>query len=104
MTGSAGTKKGSERLSARLRSLRESKGMTMKQVARAVGIPVSTYREWEYGRAIQGEPYVALADAFGVGVSELLTGRAPGSSAIREEMEALKEHLARLERELASFL
>lgn len=59
----------------RLRRLREAKGLSSKEVARRIGKPETTYREWEYGRAIQGEkPYVALSKVYGISVYELLGG------------------------------
>ncbi|MDR3608445.1 MAG: helix-turn-helix transcriptional regulator [Oligoflexia bacterium] len=58
----------------RLRKLRTENRFTLSQVARQVGVPVSTYRDWEYGKAIQGEPYAKLAQAFGVSIEELLGG------------------------------
>jgi hypothetical protein len=30
------------------------------------------YRDWEYGRAVTGEPYVKIAKAFGVSLNWLL--------------------------------
>lgn len=35
---------------------------------------MTTYREWEFGRAIQGQPYMAMAEVLGVTLSELMTG------------------------------
>ena len=43
----------------------------MREAARRIGVPESTYREWEYGRKIRGEPYVKIAKAFGITLSEL---------------------------------
>jgi transcriptional regulator with XRE-family HTH domain len=47
----------------------------MKDVAQAIGVPASTYRDWEYGKAIKGEPYGKLAEFYGVRVDELLGGK-----------------------------
>lgn len=33
-------------------------------------VPVTAYREWEYGRPVQGEPYARLAEVLDVSVSE----------------------------------
>ncbi len=56
----------------RLKSLREQRGLSARDVAIQIGVAESTYRDWEYGRAIKGEPYIALAKIFGVTLSELL--------------------------------
>lgn len=42
----------------RLKRLRSQAGLTAEQVAKKLKFATSTYREWEYGRAIQGEPYI----------------------------------------------
>ncbi|MBK8202439.1 MAG: helix-turn-helix transcriptional regulator [Bdellovibrionales bacterium] len=44
----------------------------MREAARRIGVPESTYREWEYGRKIRGEPYLQIAKTFGVSIEELL--------------------------------
>ena len=57
----------------RLRSFRLRAGLSVSQVARRLGVAESTYREWEYGRQIRGEPYRKLADILGVSLSILLS-------------------------------
>ena len=56
----------------------------MTEVAARTGVPLTTYREWEYGRAIQGEPYGAIAKVLEVSLEELLPGKRP------ETRQALK--------------
>ncbi len=63
-----------ELLSERLSRLRAAAGLTITEVATELGISPSTYREWEAGRAIRGEPYVRLAEIFDVSLGELLIG------------------------------
>jgi transcriptional regulator with XRE-family HTH domain len=85
---------GLEKLSNRLKRLREKKGLSVKDVAKAIGVPVSTYREWEYGRTIRGEPYVNLSILFEVSLYELMTG-VPSSNAFH--MESSFEKLNQIE-------
>lgn len=59
-------------IGAKLQMLRQQKNLSVKQVAAAIGVAQSTYRDWEYGRAIRGEPYSRLARILGVSLSELL--------------------------------
>lgn len=40
--------------------------------AQLINVAPSTYREWEKGRAITGNPYVELAEVLGVSVYEIL--------------------------------
>lgn len=63
-----------ETLGERLMSLRKKKHLSINQVAKSIGVSPSTYRAWEYGVSIKGEPYVILAKVFEVTVGELLTG------------------------------
>ena len=64
-----------EPFSKRITRLRAKRGLTQKDVAKALKVPLSTYKEWEYGRRIQGEQiYVALAETLNVTVRALLTG------------------------------
>lgn len=43
----------------------------MEQIARLVGVATSTYREWENGRAISGQPYTKIAQALDVSLYQL---------------------------------
>ena len=62
------------KISTRLRNLRNEKGLTLREVAAIAEVPTSTYRDWEYGKAITGEPYAKLADHYGVSLSYLILG------------------------------
>ena len=66
----------------RLRKLRTEKRLTLSQVAKYVGVPVSTYRDWEYGKSIRGEPYEKLAELFEVSLVELMTGKKSQSASV----------------------
>ncbi|MDR3608290.1 MAG: helix-turn-helix transcriptional regulator [Oligoflexia bacterium] len=66
----------------RLRTLRERRGLSVRAVAETIGVPMSTYREWENGRAVQGtRSYAPLAQVLQVSIHELLTGEAPQEQA-----------------------
>lgn len=91
-----------EAFGIRLKRIRESRGLTVSGVARTAGVPPTTYREWEYGRAIKGEPYLKIADALGISVYELLTGHAPATTRTLETLAELEELVKKLRRELVS--
>lgn len=63
-----------ETIAKRLESLRRKKRLSQKEVAERMKVPASTYRDWEYGKKIKGEPYVKLAEILEVSLTELLTG------------------------------
>ncbi len=62
-------------LGDRLKFLRQRKGSSVAEVAEFIEVGPSTYRDWEYGRKINGEPYILLARYFEVSLSFLLTGK-----------------------------
>lgn len=66
-------------INQRIKFLRQARGLTAVEMAKAIGIPASTYREWEYGRAIRGEPYLKIASVLNISLYELFTGNPPSS-------------------------
>jgi transcriptional regulator with XRE-family HTH domain len=91
-----------EMFASRLRRLREQKQLSIKDIAKAAGVPTSTYREWEYGRLIKGEPYPKLAGVLGVSLHELLTGQKPTKTLALEKIRIASAALKDLETELLS--
>ena len=77
----------------RLQHLREKNGFTVTEVSRRVGVPLTTYREWEYGRSIRNpENYRKLSEILNVSLYELITGEKQGDEKLLElvnEMEVL---------------
>lgn len=64
-----------ETFAQRITKRRRRLGLTQREVANAVGVPLSTYKEWEYGRRIQGESiYVKLSEVLEMSLRTLLTG------------------------------
>ena len=61
-----------EPISKKLIRLRKERNLSIRETARLIDVPETTYREWEYGRSIRGEPYLKIAKAFGVSLNELL--------------------------------
>jgi transcriptional regulator with XRE-family HTH domain len=94
----------SEQLGDRLRRLRLDRGLAIEEVARQLNVSSSTYREWENGRAIQGEPYVKMRDLFQVSLEELLTGSKGDSTKALSELVAIEKHVTALRSELLKCL
>ena len=86
----------------RLREFRTRRGMTLKAVATAIGVAPSTYRDWEYGKAICGEPYVELARVFGVTLDELLTGESTPNQDPQHILMELEKKLDDLKKSLGA--
>lgn len=88
-----------ENLGNRLKRLRKQTHLTAKEVAHRLGVATSTYREWEMGRAIRGEPYPALCEVLNVSLHELLLGeRSPDQQTIMSEIDAIEARLQALRR------
>ncbi|MCX6126463.1 MAG: helix-turn-helix transcriptional regulator [Proteobacteria bacterium] len=79
-----------ETIGKRLRRFREASGLSVAKVAAYVGVSESTYRDWEQGRAIQGEPYPRLAEIFAVGLTEVIVGERSDKDWIFAELEQIE--------------
>ena len=62
-------KPGSIEFGKRLREFRVAAHLTVRQIATALDVSPATYREWERGRAITGQPYVKLSQILSVSLS-----------------------------------
>lgn len=72
-------------LTDRLKTLREQKGLTRKEVSEAVGLESSTYGKYEKGqRQPSYQILLALAEFYNVSV-DYLTGHSPSSKAVSQE-------------------
>jgi hypothetical protein len=75
----------------------------MKEVAKSISVPETTYREWEYGRNIKGiEPYIRLSKIFEVSIHELLTGMRSDKSLVIQEINSIQKNLDRLKGQVES--
>lgn len=89
----------------RLRRLRTEAGYTMGGMAANLKVPISTYREWEYGRTIRnGEMYVRMARILSVSVHYLLTGVSPEKDRVSALLNSISKQFEELKTELISFL
>lgn len=70
------------------------------EAALALSVSPSTYREWEYGRAIRGEPYAKIAQIFHVTLSELLLGEKHSRNRAWDLAEAIEDTFRKLKLEL----
>ena len=63
--------------SKRLKAHRLKKDISASEMARLIGVPITTYRDWEAGREIQGQPYLKISEALGISLYELMTVENP---------------------------
>ena len=85
----------------RLRDFREGRRLSMRELARLINVPETTYREWEYGRAIRGEPYVKLARALGVSLEDLLGDEIQLPGALESDIDLIIERLMDLKNKVS---
>lgn len=79
-----------ETIGRRFARLRAARGLSAAEVAAEVGVSESTYREWEQGRRIVGEPYTRLAKVFGVSLRELMTGERETAAPVITRIETIE--------------
>ncbi len=84
----------------RLKKFRLQAKLSQRQAAKKIGVPESTYRDWEYGNAILGEPYPRIVQAFNITLNELfgLSDEPPETAdkkvdKIISELQSLKSNL-----------
>lgn len=93
-----------EGLGKRLQMLRKARGWSVREIAGQLGVPETTYREWEYGRAIQGEgPYQKLSELLSISIFELITGKRPNKRKILKEIQLLEKQVEAVKKEVMSF-
>lgn len=78
----------------KIRSLRLKNRMTIKEIAMQIGVPSSTYRDWEYGRKITAEKLQKLADVFEVSISELMNGDKDDRKELKRAVQLIEEVLS----------
>ena len=85
-----------EPLHERFRRLRLEREFSVKEFAKQIGVAESTYREWEYGRALVGPPFIKMAEVLKIPISTLLTGKTVDTQWILDELRSFEEQLAKL--------
>ncbi|GGO89145.1 hypothetical protein GCM10011348_46210 [Marinobacterium nitratireducens] len=82
----------------RLRAARKTKGLTRAQVADAIHVSESTYREWERGREPRSlDTAQRLCDVLGITMEYYLTGRDHSASLTPPERAVVDLYRAILE-------
>lgn len=91
-----------ESFGQRLKKLRLKAGLSQKQVADRAGISASTYRDWEYGKKIKGEPYIELALALNVTMTELFTDKKFVTSKVHQELQEIERLVESIRKTVAA--
>ena len=88
---------------ARLKIFREKKGLSVKELSKMLSISASTYREWEYGRNITGNPYLKISSALEVSLNELFGVQTIKYKEVENAINEVKTRVNKLEKICKSF-
>lgn len=80
-------------ISEKMKERRVQLNLKVKDVAYQIGVAESTYRDWENGRKIQGEPYQLIADALEMNILELMEIQTSSFRLLMQEVENLEKHI-----------
>ena len=85
-------------ISARIKELRERRGLTQPQVATALDVSLRTYQNWEAGGGTSGEHYERLAELLGVSYDYLMTGgeMMPPTADVLSRLDRLQRDVAEI--------
>jgi transcriptional regulator with XRE-family HTH domain len=72
---------------------RKAKGLSAKEVASRLNVAESTYREWENGRKIQGEPYTEISKVLDINIGFLLGIEKNELVQLQTEIDILEGHV-----------
>lgn len=89
-------------LGKKLLARRQEKRLNVKEVARQIGVSESTYRDWENGRKIQGEPYLKISETLDISLSALMGVEKDTAANVLDEVKAIEEHVKRLRKHVLS--
>jgi transcriptional regulator with XRE-family HTH domain len=74
----------------------------MREVAKGIGVPLTTYREWEYGRSVQGKHLVSLAKFYGVSAESLAGQIEADPLTVQQRLKIAIDHLSIAHSELTN--
>lgn len=75
----------------KMKSRREQLNLKVKHVAKEIGVSESTYRDWENGRKIQGEPYILISKALKMNVVDLLSIESDSFLDVQTQLNFIEE-------------
>lgn len=80
------------KLAQKIRQLRLERKLTLKETAKCLNVPVSTYRDWEYGRKMPADVILKLAEIFGVPMTAFAKRELPGAD-LQRAIDLMEEAL-----------
>ena len=93
-----------ENLHQRLKKLRGNTKLTAKEMAQKIGVPQSTYLDWENGRGMRLPPFQKISQVLAISVTELVTGEKPKLHVVSVELEKVEHQVREIRAQLSSFI
>lgn len=91
-------------IGSKITSRRKNLGYSVKKVASEIGISESTYRDWENGRKISGEPYEKIAKVLNMPIIKLVTNQEIRITEIEKEIKNLINSVNNIEQMIVPFI
>lgn len=95
---------GTGNLHIRLKKLRENAKLTAKEMAQTIGVPQSTYVDWENGRGMRLPPFQKISQVLAISVTELVTGEKPKLHNVSAELEKVEHQVREIRAQLNSLI
>lgn len=93
-----------DKISSILKSRRQELKLKAKDVAKRIGVAESTYREWENGRNIQGEPYLKIAEILEIPLTKLMGVKKIPHDEIYNELENINQSIKNIQKYVSQIL
>ncbi len=94
----------SESVHQRLKKRREEAKLTAKEMAKLIGVPQSTYLDWENGRGMKLPPFQKISQVLAISVTELVTGERPELQFVSQELEKIELLVREIRAQLSSVM
>ncbi len=77
----------------KMKTRRQKLNIKVRDISQKVGVAESTYRDWENGRSIQGEPYMKIANALNMNILDLLEIEKTSIGKVIADIDAIENHV-----------
>jgi transcriptional regulator with XRE-family HTH domain len=93
-----------ESIHHRLKRLRQEADLSAKVMAQKIGVPQSTYLDWENGRGMKLPPFQKISQVLAISVTELVTGEKPPLQSVSIELEKVELLIREIRAQLSSVI
>jgi transcriptional regulator with XRE-family HTH domain len=91
-----------DKFAERLKTLRAHKGLSASEMARLIGVPQTTYSDWENGKGLRIPPLLKISQVLAISVTELVIGQQTPADELIKEIELVEEKLRSIKVKLST--